>query len=298
MPLDSAQLAALLAVLQHGSFERAARALHVTPSAVSQRIARLEDHLGLVLIVRGAPCKATPHGERLARHAEAVALAEHDTLDRLGVVTADETWPVVRVAVNADSLATWFVDALSDLQSIRVDVVIDNEDHSADWLRRGEVMAAVTGEAQRVGGCDCRSLGSLRYRATAAPRFVARHFAHGVTAEALIAAPALSFNTLDRLQARWVAQPGCGHRLLSANAFVEAALDRVGWGLNPEAMMAEPLADGRLIERVDDTPFDVPLVWHHVRRLDAVLAPLTEAVAAARHLAVGAGPDPLGDSLG
>ncbi|MGB7755242.1 MAG: LysR family transcriptional regulator ArgP [Salinisphaera sp.] len=305
MQLDSAQLTALLAVLRHGSFERAARALHVTPSAVSQRIARLEDHLGLVLIARGAPCKATPHGERLARHAEAVALAEHDTLERLGVVVADETWPVVRVAVNADSLATWFVDALSDLQSMRVDVIIDHEDHSADWLRRGEVMAAVTAESQPIGGCNQRRLGRLRYRATAAPEFVARHFADGVTAAALRTAPALSFNTLDRLQARWAAhyvapvEPGIGHRLPSAHAFVEAALAGVGWGLNPEVLVADALADGRLSELVADTPFDVPLVWHHVRRLETILAPLTDAVtaAAARRLIASAGMHPAGDSL-
>lgn len=292
MQLDSAQLAALVAVLQQGSFEHAARALHVTPSAVSQRIARLEDQLGLVLVVRGAPCTATPAGARLARHAEAVALAERDALDGLGVTGAGEVLPVVRIAVNADSLATWFVDALARLDSMRVDVVIDNEDHSADWLRRGEVMAAVSGESQAVGGCQRRPLGSLRYRATAAPGFVARHFAGGVTADALVAAPALSFNPLDRLQARWAArhvaplEPGLGHRLPSANAFVEATLAGVGWGLNPEPLVAPALADGRLRELLPDTPLDVPLVWHHVRRLGRVLAPLTEAVtaAAARHL--------------
>ncbi|MGN8158035.1 LysR family transcriptional regulator ArgP [Salinisphaera sp. SWV1] len=305
MQLDSARLTALLAVIQHGSFERAARVLHVTPSAVSQRIARLEDELGLVLIARGLPCQATPHGERLARHAEAVALAERDTLDRLGVPAPDATRPTVRVAVNADSLATWFVDALSALQSMRVDVVIDNEDHSADWLRRGEVMAAVTAQTHPVGGCDRRRLGCLRYRATAAPAFLAQHFADGVTAQALQAAPALSFNTLDRLQARWAAQyvapvePGLGHRLPSANAFVEAALAGVGWGLNPEALVAKALSSGRLHELLLDTPFDVPLDWHYVRRLETVLAPLTDAVtaAAARHLRAGSGEARAHDSL-
>ncbi|MES1956521.1 LysR family transcriptional regulator ArgP [Salinisphaera hydrothermalis] len=294
MRLDSAQLAAFVAVLQHGSFERAARALHVTPSAVSQRIARLEDQLGLVLVARGTPCIATPHGERLARHAEAVALAERDVLGGLGVLDTDEALPVVRIAVNADSLATWFVDALAGLRAMRVDVVIDNEDHSADWLRRGEVMAAVAGETGAVAGCDRQPLGSLRYRATATPGFVARHFTAGVTADELRAAPALSFNTFDRLQARWAeryvaaVEPGIGHRLPSTQAFVEATLAGVGWALNPEALVVDALAQARLCELVANTPFDIPLVWHYVRRLDGVLKPLTDAVirAAQRHLIV------------
>lgn len=292
MKLDSAQLTAFMAVLQHGSFERAARALYVTPSAVSQRITRLEDQLGLVLIARGTPCTATPQGERLARHAEAMALAERDVLGGLGVLAPNNALPVVRIAVNADSLATWFVEALAELRLMRVDVVIDNEDHSADWLRRGEVMAAVAAETGPVAGCDRRALGSLRYRATAAPAFIARHFVAGVTADALRAAPALSFNTFDRLQARWAAryiadvEPAIGHRLPSTQAFVEASLAGVGWALNPEALVADALAQTRLNELVPNTPFDIPLVWHYVRRLDRVLQPLTDAVtrAAQRHL--------------
>ena len=305
MPLDSDQLTALRAVLRHGSFERAAKGLHVTPSAVSQRIARLEDRLGLVLIARGTPCRATQHGERLARHAEAVALAERDVLDQLGIAPVDAPSATVRVAVNADSLATWFVGALSDLRSMQVDVIIDNEDHSADWLRRGEVMAAVTAQADSVGGCSRRRLGSLRYRATAAPAFIAQHFAHGVTARALQAAPALSFNAFDHLQARWAAQyvapvePGIGHRLPSANAFVDAAIAGVGWGLNPEPLVTNALSDGRLRELVPDTPFDVTLDWHYVRRLERVLAPLTEAVtaAASRYLLTDPCPGSSSDSL-
>ncbi|HET7314309.1 ArgP/LysG family DNA-binding transcriptional regulator [Salinisphaera sp.] len=292
MTLDSAQLAALAAVVQHGSFERAARTLHVTPSAISQRIARLEDRLGLVLVTRGAPCRATPAGDRLARHAEAVALAEHDTLAALGVADSEDALPVVRVAVNADSLATWFVDALAGLESMRVDVVVDNEEHSIGWLRRGEVMAAVAVDGETVGGCDRRSLGRLRYRATASPQFVARYFPDGVTPQALAAAPALSFNAADRLQARWAGryvgpvEPGSGHCLPSANAFVDAAEAGIGWGLNPAPLIAQALAERRLVELLPDTPFDVPLAWHYVRRLDAVLGPLTEAVATAagRHL--------------
>lgn len=285
--IDSAQLAAFSAVIQHGSFERAAQVLHVTPSAISQRIARLEDRLGLVLITRGVPCRATAVGQRLARHAEAVALAEREALEQLGVVEDEAVLPTVRVAVNADSLATWFVDALSNLDTMRVDAILDDEAYSAGWLQRGEVMAAVAGETRALPGCRQRPLGKLRYRATAAPCFVARYFQQGVTSATLSTAPALSFNAVDRLQARWAehyvapVEPGPGHRLPSANAFVEASLAGAGWGLNPECLVAESLAGGELVELLPDTPLDVPLAWHTVRRQEAVLTPLTDAVLAA-----------------
>ncbi|MFY8016875.1 MAG: LysR family transcriptional regulator, partial [Inhella sp.] len=76
MNLDYAQLAALASVVSEGSFEAAARALHITPSALSQRIRQLEQRLGGVLVLRGKPCSITPLGEPLLRHAQQVALLE------------------------------------------------------------------------------------------------------------------------------------------------------------------------------------------------------------------------------
>lgn len=138
MPLDTAQLAALRAVLQYGSFERAAQRLHVTPPAISQRIARLGDRLGLALVERGSPCSATAAGARVVRHAERVALAERDMLDTLGVPNRADDTPSVRVAVNADSLASWCTAALATPIGVHVNLIIDDEERSADWLRSGE----------------------------------------------------------------------------------------------------------------------------------------------------------------
>ena len=59
--LDYAALAALAAVIREGSFERAASALHVTPSAVSQRIRSLEERVGCALVVREQPCLSLIH---------------------------------------------------------------------------------------------------------------------------------------------------------------------------------------------------------------------------------------------
>lgn len=286
---DPAQLAALSAVLRTGSFERAAQVLHVTQSAISQRVRQFEEQVGTVLVVRSQPCRATEAGERLFRHAEEVRLLEQAVRRDLGVASTGEgqtsNWPTLRLAVNADSLSTWFVPAMSDVGDVLFDLVIDDQDHSAEWLKRGEVRAAISGSAQPVQGCDCRPLGALRYLATASPAFVAHWFgAGGVTAAQLATAPVITFNAKDRLQTRWAEQAlgtsatGPSHWLPSSHAFVDAACAGLGWGMNPEPLAAAALADGRLSELIPGRPLDVPLYWHVSRSVAGALRPLTDAV--------------------
>src|SRR3712207_4026925 len=151
--LDYALLAALAAVVRTGSFERAARQLNVTPSAISQRINLLEERIGSVLVIRGQPCSATETGQRLCQHVEQVALLESSLRQTLPGLEA-ETRPVtLRLAVNADSLATWFIPAMAKTEGFLFDLVVDDQDHSAEWLQRGEVAAAVTSYGKPVQGC-------------------------------------------------------------------------------------------------------------------------------------------------
>lgn len=255
--LDPAQLAALSAVHRRGSFDLAAAELHVTPSAISQRIKALEELTGTLLIRRGQPCQATDTGLRLIRHHDEVALLERTLIaDLPGLSTGPAT---LRIAVNADSLATWVIPALAATQGLLFDLVIDDQDVSQDWLRRGEVVAAITSHPGPLQGCDTLPLGSLRYRATASPAYVTRWFAAGVTTQTLSQAPALTFSDKDRLQERWVARQTKGgakratfpsHRMASSQAFVDACLCGLGWGLNPEPLVAAHLATGALLELV------------------------------------------------
>lgn len=282
--LDNALLDALASVIRTGSFERAARQIGVTPSAISQRIRLLEEKVGSVLVVRGQPCRATETGLRLARHAEEVTLLERTLARDMGQVEIGGRSPTIRVAVNADSLATWFVPAMAALPDCLFDLVLDDQEHSAEWLRRGEVRAAVSGSDVPVQGCDCRPLGRLRYIATASPDFIRRWFPGGVTAEALACAPSLTFNAKDTLQARWIAANiGDGivpptHWLPSSQAFVDATIAGLGWGLNPDALVAEALAAGKLVPLKPDSPYDVPLYWHWSRSVASALRPLNRAV--------------------
>jgi LysR family transcriptional regulator, chromosome initiation inhibitor len=193
----------------------------------------------------------------------------------------------LRVAVNADSLGTWFIQAMADFgreDAALLNLTLVDEDRTAEWLRRGHVLAAVTSVGTAIQGCRSRRLGSLRYVATASPSFVRRWFAAGVSADALARAPSLLFDSNDRLQELWarrvvrreVSLPV--HRLPSTQAFIDAALAAVGWGMNPLALVRPQLQTGALVELVPDTPIDVPLYWQASRLKVPVLERLTRSV--------------------
>ncbi|MFN0115798.1 MAG: LysR family transcriptional regulator ArgP [Paracoccaceae bacterium] len=279
--LDRDQLATLSSILRTGSFDGAAAELHVTPSAVSQRIRALEERFGAVLLVRAHPVTATAAGARLARHAEAVALTEAATLADLGLPGGPAT---VRIAVNADSLATWVLPALAAVPELLFDIVIDDQDHSAELLRRGEVLAGITASAAPVRGCDAYPLGAMRFVATASPAFVAKWCAGGVTLAALAAAPALTFNLKDRLQRDWLMNwagqevPFATHFLPSSEGFATAVLLGMGWGVVPELLVRDPIREGRLLDLRTGAGLDVALVWQVSRLAAPALAPLTRAI--------------------
>lgn len=275
--LDYPALAALAEVIRRSSFEAAAAALHVTPSAISQRVRTLEDRLGAVLIDRGPPVRATARGLRLAAHLDQVRLLE------AGLSEAGPDLPVLRLAVNADSLAVWVMPALAAAPGL-VDLVIDDQDHALDWLRAGLVVAAISSDGRPVPGCDSLRLGALRYRATASPGFAARCFADGVTADALSRAPAICFNGKDALQSRWVhALTGRRpvlplHRIPDPQAFAAATRLGLGWGMNPESLVRDDLAQGGLVDLAPDCALDVPLFWQISRITAPAIAPLTQAM--------------------
>lgn len=287
--LDPAQLAALAAVHRRGAFDLAAAELHVTPSAISQRIKALEEQTGTLLIRRGQPCRATEPGLRLIRHHDEIALLERTLAQDLGLTPTRTT---LRIAVNADSLATWVIPALAQTEGLLFDLVIDDQEVSQDWLRRGEVVAAITAHPGPLQGCDTLPLGSLRYRATAAPAFRDRWFPNGVTAAALALAPTITFSDADRLQDAWVErQTGKRgalptHRMASSQGFVDACLTGLGWGMNPEPLIAPHLTSGALVELVPDTALDVALHWQFTRLAAPALAPVTEAVRQAARTAL------------
>lgn len=297
--LDYSALAAVATVVQEGSFERAARALNVTPSAISQRIKLLEERLGTVLVARGQPCTATDTGRLLCRHIEQVGMLEQDlrgALPNLSQPSSPGERVTLRVAVNADSLGTWFIKAIAafrEAEDVLLDVSLDDQEHTVNLLRSGHVLAAVTANAQPVQGCNSTALGRMTYVAVASPAFMKKYFRDGVTAAALAQAPTLTFNRIDRLQALWVRRV-CRrdvdtptHWLPSTQAFIDGTGAGIGWGMNPLSLVREHLKAGTLVELVPNKRLPVPLYWQHSRLQVPMLARLTKAVIATARATLG-----------
>jgi LysR family transcriptional regulator, chromosome initiation inhibitor len=289
--LDYPGLAAVASVLREGSFERAADHLGITPSAVSQRVRAIEERLGAILIVRGQPCTGTQLGLDLRAHFDRVQMLEADLAPKLstGRPGSVAEFPV-RVAVNADSLATWFptaAAAFTEATGLQLDIVVEDETQSAERLRSGEVLAAVTAEAEPVPGCRTVKIGALRYLACASPSFLNRHFAEGVTEVSLSGAHHLRFDRRDQLQARWAREAygvrlaGPTHWVPSTQGFVDFALTGIGWALHPRIIVEPHLAAGSLVELPPKLPIDVTLYWMITRLQAAPLKSLTDAVRAA-----------------
>ncbi|TXN28714.1 LysR family transcriptional regulator ArgP [Lacisediminihabitans profunda] len=290
MDLHLDQLRTLSVVIDTGSFESAARALRVTPSAVSQRIKSLEQQVGRVLVQRSKPARLTDSGLVVLKLARQVQLLEHDTAAALN--PAETAVTSVPLAINADSLATWLLPALAEVTGISFDLYLADQDHSAALLRAGTVMAAVTSEPDPVQGCTVSRLGWMRYRAVASPGYAARWMPHGPTVDALAVAPMLVFDRADSLQDRYLlARSGDvlappRHFIPASTEFVTAAALGLGWAMLPDAQSAGLLADGRLLLLDADTPIDVPLYWQQWSLDSPALESIADAVAraAAAHL--------------
>lgn len=283
------QARTLLAAVEAGTLDAAARRLHVTPSAVSQRVKALEQRTGRVLLVRSTPLRLTESGEVVVRFARQVAQLERQVGTDLGL--AEAAGPAtLSIAVNADSLATWFLPALTAVSAglpVRFDLRREDQDHTTRLLRDGRVMAAVTSSPRPVQGCEVRRLGTTRYHAMAAPEFAARRLPPGSPLAAIADATVVVFDRADDLQdrfARLVAGRDCGpdrHHVPSSEGFVEAVVAGLGWGMLPEAQAGSRRTAGTLVDLAPDRPVDVPMYWQQWKLDSPALAAVAEAVARA-----------------
>lgn len=283
MDPQPAQLAAMVAVVEQGTFDAAARHLHVTPSAVSQRIRALESAAGQVLVQRTTPCRPTAAGEALLRLARQTRLLYDEARDALG-----GTHPATELslAVNADSLATWFRGVVAEVAGwggVALRLHVEDQAYSADLLRSGEVLGAVTSEPVAVQGCTVERLGRLRYTPAAAPALVERHRQGRGYDWARM--PMVVFNEKDDLQhqllrARGVDPPPVVHRVPTSADFHEAVRRGLGWGALPEPQLSPDAASGALVALAPRLHLDVELHWQRWRLDSPVLGSLTDVVRA------------------
>lgn len=287
MDLDPSALRTLAAVVREGTFDRAARSLHVTPSAVSQRIRAVEQSIGQVVVSRTKPVVAAPAGEVLLKLAGQWDLLVDEALAELVPEERGAAYPQVSVVVNADSLATWILPALARAQErlgITLALVREDEEYASDLVRSGAALAAVTADPTPVAGCRVVPLGTMRYVAACTPAFHDRWFADGLRAQALDRAPIVRFDHKDTMQhrvaRRWArrAVDPPAHVVGSSREFAEAVRLGMGWGLIPTAWAGDWLADGELVPLASRAEHDVPLHWLRSRLPSRTLEVLTTCV--------------------
>jgi LysR family transcriptional regulator (chromosome initiation inhibitor) len=280
MHLDLGQLRAFDATVTAGTLDGAARALHVTPSAISQRLKALEAATGRVLLVRSKPVQVTESGQPVLRLARQVGLLAADAAREL----ADAGPTTLPIALNADSMATWVLPALAPLAAdYAFDLHREDQEHTAMLLREGKVVAAVTSAAEPVPGCTVTRLGGMRYRPMAIAAFVDRWFADGVTPEALTRAPVVVYDRRDDLQHGYlrsrsvdVSAPPLHHVPASADYVTTVRLG-FGWGMVP----AQQEPPGELVELDPDGVVDVVLYWQQWKLRSPSLDRVAEVVLAA-----------------
>lgn len=279
------ELAVTLAVVvEHGSLEAGARALHVTQSAVTQRLQTLERTVGQVLLVRSRPVRATAAGEAVIRYAQQVQHLDRELGDVLGL--GPHRRAAVAVAVNGDSLATWFLDplaALAQTGEVTLDLHRADEDRTADLLLDGTVAAAVTTRSAPVPGCTVMPLGDMAYSAFASAEFASRWFPSGVSPAALAAAPVVDVDANDFLQTRYLIEYGVDpaapprHRIPGSVEMARAVGRGMGWAVLPTGM-------GALTTDMVDLggpAVTVPLHWQQWRIRSKLLDSIAAAVAGA-----------------
>jgi len=280
------RLIAFEAVLQEGSFERAARRLTLTQSAISQRVKLLEAELGQVLLVRSKPVRPTPAGRRLLPYLAQLRLMEAEA--RRALASRQAHAPLrLAVGVNADSLATWFIGAVAGVvkeESLVLDCVVDDQDHTHALLADGEVLGCVSTRPDPIRGCAAERLGVMPYLCAGAPEFRTRWFPHGLTRSALAKAPAIVFGRHDDMHDTFLrrhfgldAGQYPHHVVPSSEGFMAFAVAGLGYGFIPEVQAREPLARGELVDLAPERE-DVVLYWHHWQVQSAVMARLAKAI--------------------
>ena len=290
---DPVALECLAAIVEAGGFEKAAQRLHVTQSAVSQRLRALEEQAGSILVVRSRPLRPTRAGQLLLKHAQQLRLLrtdlEHD-LQALAPHTAGMgAGASMAVAVNADSIATWALDALTPLvrAGLALEVITDDQDFTQEWLRSGEVLGCVTTLGQPLQGCRVEPLGAMRYQAVAAPEFAATQLPRGLTPHNFHQVPFLSFNRKDDMQSEFVARlfglSRVGlHSLFLPNSEAQVRAVEAGWGVGvlPELLVRDRLASGQLVDVAPGTMLSIDLYWHCWNLESSLLQRLTNALQA------------------
>jgi len=269
--LDYKHIEALALVVREGGFDKAARTLNITQSAVSQRIRQLEEQVGQVLLARSSPPRPTAAGKRLVRHYVQVKHLEEelgDVLDPEG----GQDYVTLPVGLNEDSLSTWFLKAVAPFlrsEKVLLDLHADDQEVTHRMLRDGRVIGCVSSWDKPVQGCEMQELGVMVYKLVATPQFAAQWFPDGVTEEAIQKAPTLVFNRKDNMNNKFyrlalgrVPENIPTSFLPSSEQFLTYIRSGLAYSLVPDAQCAPLLASGEFTDLAPDKHIPARLYWH------------------------------------
>jgi LysR family transcriptional regulator (chromosome initiation inhibitor) len=269
MNFDRQQLEAFSAVVETRHFGRAAALLNVTRGAVSLRLKALEEEFGTPLLVRDGNVP-TPAGEVLLRHIRMLKILEADTQQQIKPM--DGMRPRVAIAVNADSLATWFEAVAWEIaeRNVALELIVDDQNYTLPLLAKGEAMGCVSTSSSPPTGFLAEPVGMMEYECVANVVFAEKFFPQGFGLHGVLAAPAVLFNRKDGIHAQFLkrfldfeVRNYAAHYFPSPSALLAAIEQGIGYGLVP-GLQAEPLIDaGKLVRLAPDHKVEVDLYWHH-----------------------------------
>lgn len=140
LKIDVESLRTLRAVVDTGSFTLAADELGLTQSAVSHKVKRLEERVGLDLVVRGAVVTATPDGADLLRYADRIVTAHDEAVSHL---TRSDLQGSLRLGSNEDLHSDELVEVLARFgrayPNVQIDVTVGLSGSIADLIDAGDV---------------------------------------------------------------------------------------------------------------------------------------------------------------
>ena len=269
--LDYKLIEALALVTQGGGFDKAANALNITQSAVSQRVKLLEEQMGQILVARTSPPRLTSAGQNLLKHYLQVKRLEDDLLKEMALQDGTRYTPIA-VALNADSLATWFLDAIKSFvveDGVLLDIRVDDQEQTLQLLKTGDVIGCISTKDQPLQGCRIDYLGQMNYHMYATPEFARKWFPSGLTFADVCIAPAIIFNRKDQLHNKLfklvlgqVPDSIPANYVPSAEKFVDFIAMGLGYGMLPRQQSDPFTANGRLVDLAPDHHIPVKLYWH------------------------------------
>lgn len=269
--LDYKGIEALYTVQKFQNFELAAQKLCITQSAISQRIKHLEDYYGEPLLIRTLPYRPTKLGNQLIGHFKKISLLEEEFEQELGTIKSS---PSISIAINRDSLETWFLDLLDQekevFNSVTLEIIADDQELTIDYLRNGTVSACLSTSDKEILGGQAVFLGTMPYLLVASPSFVKNYFSSKNPIKCFQNAPAIKFDQKDYLHERYLEKffgiNGSTlkyHVVPSVKGFKKFALLGYGYGLIPKIDILQELKTKQLMQIYPDKIWEIPLYWHY-----------------------------------